>query len=368
MRCSARVLSAAAVAGAAVGVLAPPASADPSADITPRAVAPGGTVIVSVACDAAAGTLPDFIEASSPGFEEGRVRLRRLEDFGGRDEGKAGVLYSGTARTPVAGSADSGSHPIARQPEWAVDGRCPVAPDGREKPWSAWFSVCHDGTGRQGEGDGRQPGHQLGDGDGRVSGRLQGDGDGRQSGRQQGDGRAQLPVEVPGTLPGGQLGDGDGRVSGRLQGEGQVQVPGESPTRLPGDDGGRQQGQGLGEGQGRQQGQDQGQGVQQGQGRNEGQGRQQGQGLGEGQGRQQGQGQGQGVQQGQGRNEGQGKQDGERQSGTRPPVGAQHGVQAGEGGAFKGSVPALATGGTLIAGALGAAVHRVWRRRPSGCG
>ncbi|WP_112470587.1 hypothetical protein [Streptomyces triticisoli] len=42
---------------------------------------------------------------------------------------------------------------------------------------------------------------------------------------------------------------------------------------------------------------------------------------------------------------------------------AQHGVQAGAGGAFTTSLPALVVGGLLIAAALGAAVHRVWWRR-----
>jgi hypothetical protein len=40
----------------------------------------------------------------------------------------------------------------------------------------------------------------------------------------------------------------------------------------------------------------------------------------------------------------------------------QHGVRAGAGGAFTDSVPALVAGGLLIAGALGAAVHRLIRR------
>ncbi|UUU26087.1 hypothetical protein [Streptomyces sp. DSM 40750] len=40
----------------------------------------------------------------------------------------------------------------------------------------------------------------------------------------------------------------------------------------------------------------------------------------------------------------------------------QHGVHAGGGGAFTDSVPALVAGGLLIAGALGAAVHRLRRR------
>ena len=39
-----------------------------------------------------------------------------------------------------------------------------------------------------------------------------------------------------------------------------------------------------------------------------------------------------------------------------------HGVQAGEGGTFAPSLPALVTGGVLIAAAFGAAGHRLWRR------
>ncbi|MEU5071275.1 hypothetical protein [Streptomyces asoensis] len=47
------------------------------------------------------------------------------------------------------------------------------------------------------------------------------------------------------------------------------------------------------------------------------------------------------------------------------PAPVEHGVQAGQGGAFTDSVPALAAGGLLIAGALGAAVHRLRRRAPT---
>ncbi|MFI9568406.1 hypothetical protein [Streptomyces rishiriensis] len=48
------------------------------------------------------------------------------------------------------------------------------------------------------------------------------------------------------------------------------------------------------------------------------------------------------------------------------PATVDHGVQAGEGGAFTDSVPALVAGGVLIAGAFGAAVHRLRRRAPAG--
>ncbi|MFI5569071.1 hypothetical protein ACIA6T_17325 [Streptomyces sp. NPDC051740] len=46
-----------------------------------------------------------------------------------------------------------------------------------------------------------------------------------------------------------------------------------------------------------------------------------------------------------------------------PTAPAHQGVHAGAGGAFTDSVPALAAGGLLIAGAFGAAAHRVYRAR-----
>ncbi|MER6620755.1 hypothetical protein [Streptomyces sp. NPDC000931] len=46
-----------------------------------------------------------------------------------------------------------------------------------------------------------------------------------------------------------------------------------------------------------------------------------------------------------------------------PTAPAHQGVHAGAGGAFTDSVPALAAGGLLIAGAFGAAAHRVYRDR-----
>ncbi|MFG2934336.1 hypothetical protein [Streptomyces sp. NPDC048282] len=45
------------------------------------------------------------------------------------------------------------------------------------------------------------------------------------------------------------------------------------------------------------------------------------------------------------------------------PPGVQHGVEAGEGGAFTESVPALAAGALLIAAACGGAAYRLWGGR-----
>jgi hypothetical protein len=78
MCCSARAPSAAALAGAAPGAVAPPAFAD----ITPRSVAPGGAVTVSGYCDAAGAGLPDSVEGVSQAFEGGKIRLNHAGAFG----------------------------------------------------------------------------------------------------------------------------------------------------------------------------------------------------------------------------------------------------------------------------------------------
>ncbi|MFD1662350.1 hypothetical protein ACFSL4_30205, partial [Streptomyces caeni] len=90
-------------------------------------------------------------------------------------------------------------------------------------------------------------------------------------------------------------------------------------------------------------------------------------GQGEQPGQQKSQGQGQGKSEGQKQGKGKGKEGGQGK-GELPPVGAQHGVHAGEGGSFNVSVPALVAGGVLIVGALGAALHRLFARGPSGTG
>ncbi|MCX5561948.1 hypothetical protein [Streptomyces sp. NBC_00038] len=170
MRRTARVLSATALAGVALGAAASAASADPAAEVTPGSVEPGGTVTISVTCDAIGGAPPDFIDANSKGFEEGKVQLRRVagNDEGAGSDGSvaAAAAYSGTARIPpgenpdsggagenpdVGGGAvgpDSGGAGVgpdsggAPENEWGVDGVCPVAPGGREKQWTAKYTVA----------------------------------------------------------------------------------------------------------------------------------------------------------------------------------------------------------------------------------
>ncbi|WP_371544113.1 hypothetical protein OG266_08200 [Streptomyces sp. NBC_00554] len=169
MRRTARVLSATALAGIALGAAASAASADPAAEVTPGSVEPGGTVTISVTCDAIGGAPPDFIDAISQGFEEGKVQLRRVagndggpgSDGGaGNDEGvAAAAAYSGTARIPPGENPDSGAAAVGPgsggsdagpdggaavgpENEWGVDGVCPVAPGGREKQWTAKYTVA----------------------------------------------------------------------------------------------------------------------------------------------------------------------------------------------------------------------------------
>lgn len=169
MRRTARVLSATALAGVALGAAASAASADPAAEVTPGSVEPGGTVTISVTCDAIGGAPPDFIDANSKGFEEGKVQLRRVagNDGGPGSDGGAGndgsvsaaAEYSGTARIPPGENPDSGGAAVGpgsggsdagpdggpavgAENEWGVDGVCPVAPGGREKQWTAKYTVA----------------------------------------------------------------------------------------------------------------------------------------------------------------------------------------------------------------------------------
>lgn len=94
MRRTARALSLAAAVGTVLGVLAPTASADPSAEVSPGSAAPDGTVTVSVLCDPADGPPPKTIEATSEAFGEGAVELKQVT---GGDAEESGPTYRGTA-------------------------------------------------------------------------------------------------------------------------------------------------------------------------------------------------------------------------------------------------------------------------------
>lgn len=263
-----RVLTAVALTGAALGLAAPGASAaaDPSARVEPREAEPGGSVTVTVSCDAVGDTPPASIEATSRGFEDGRVMLRRVDATG------TALTYTGTARVPAddapdavpdpgdpgdpgglpdeqaafpdapAAPADTGDA-AASPGEWSVDGACPAAPGGAGERWSTSFGPAG------GEG--------APDADAGLT--------------------QDPPAAVPNPDPNPGTGSGDASARPRPS----ATAPSHSPAAPA----------------------------------------------------------------------------------TEPPsAGAQHGVEAGRGGAFTDSPPAMAAGALLMAGAFGAAVHRLRRR------
>ncbi|MGW3291562.1 hypothetical protein ACWDR3_43745 [Streptomyces sp. NPDC001002] len=152
MRRTARVLSAAALAGAALGAAASAAFADPAAEVSPSNVSPGGSVTVSVSCDATSGPAPATLDATSQAFDDGTVQLQRVA---GNDDTIAGPAYRGTARiAPADDFPDRGPSAVTRDSAWTVDGTCPAAPGGQGKAWSATFTVTRSGGGG-GDGGGR---------------------------------------------------------------------------------------------------------------------------------------------------------------------------------------------------------------------
>ncbi|MGY1496331.1 hypothetical protein ACW4TU_06875 [Streptomyces sp. QTS52] len=144
MRRTARVLSAAALAGAVLGAAASAVSADAAGEVSPVTVGPGGTVTVSVACDATGGTPPASIDAHSQSFEQGTVQLQQVP---GNDDQVTGPAYSGTAKIAPAWSFEGDQNASAPAAEWSADGTCPGQAGGQGKEWKAMFTVTRDGTG-----------------------------------------------------------------------------------------------------------------------------------------------------------------------------------------------------------------------------
>ncbi|MEU8650645.1 hypothetical protein [Streptomyces sp. NPDC048737] len=149
MRPTARVLSVAALAGAVLAGVAPAASADPAAEISPATAAPGGSVTVTVTCDPLGAPAPRTIDAASDAFEEGTVKLT-LEPGG--DE-LTGPAYRGTARIAPAGDLDVPADAVGTDSAWTVDGTCPAPPGGQGGPWSATYDVPRASGGGAGGGE-----------------------------------------------------------------------------------------------------------------------------------------------------------------------------------------------------------------------
>ncbi|MDO0910360.1 hypothetical protein QQM39_05680 [Streptomyces sp. DT2A-34] len=177
MRRTVRALSVAALAGAVVGSTASAASADPAAEVSPGTVPPGGSVTVSVSCDSLGGSAPAALEATSEAFEEGTVQLKKVS---GKDEKQAGAAYSGTARVPPAENVEGDPDAAGPASAWTVDGTCPAAAGGEGKPWSATFTVAQDSGGGKGaaEGGAADGGAADGGGSGTEGGMGDGEGDG----------------------------------------------------------------------------------------------------------------------------------------------------------------------------------------------
>ncbi|MFD0318313.1 hypothetical protein [Streptomyces flavalbus] len=135
MRPTARVLSVVVLAGTALTCAIPVVAAEPTAEVSPAAVRPGGTVTVSVSCDPLGGPAPATIEATSQAFEAGTVELEQIPTT--LDTG-TGPAYEGTAKIAPAGNFEE-------EDAWSVDGTCPAPPGGQGKQWSATFTVTVGG-------------------------------------------------------------------------------------------------------------------------------------------------------------------------------------------------------------------------------
>ncbi|GGS03676.1 hypothetical protein GCM10010269_48260 [Streptomyces humidus] len=263
---TAHFLSALAVAGAVLVAVGPAASADPAAQVSPGSVAPGGSVSVSVSCGPLAAPAPESLEATSPAFAEGTVKLSKVPG----DEAQDGTAYRGTARiapaadleaepgaagadaagTDAAGADAAGVDTVGADAAWTVDGTCPAEPGAQGKPWSAALKVAHDRT-------------------------------------------------QPCVTPTADASCGTGRPCPQAPGASQPHSDACPTTRPCARPEPQQHGTAS-------------------------------------------------------------------EEASCAPATVDHGVRAGEGGAFTDSVPALVAGGLLIAGALGAAVHRLRRRAPAG--
>ncbi|MEU9788429.1 hypothetical protein AB0H92_47050 [Streptomyces phaeochromogenes] len=171
MRRTVRALSATALTAVALGTTVA-AAENPGAEVSPRTVAPGGTVTVSVACEPTGGPAPETIDATSRAFEHGTVQLHKAA---GEEDAAGGPAYSGTARIAPAADFEEGGPDVAdkdgavgedggtgkdaavgKDSDWSVDGTCPAAPGGQGKQWSASFTASREGSrdGSEGSRDG----------------------------------------------------------------------------------------------------------------------------------------------------------------------------------------------------------------------
>ncbi|MGC5566700.1 hypothetical protein ACPYPG_28100 [Streptomyces sp. FR-108] len=120
---TARALSATAFTTLVLGTAATAASANPGAEVSPRTVAPGGSVTVSVTCEATGGHPPETVDATSDAFEHGTVQLHRT--------GHAG--HSGRPDDPAATDDPAVlDDPAGAEDPAAMGDEDPVGPDGED--------------------------------------------------------------------------------------------------------------------------------------------------------------------------------------------------------------------------------------------
>jgi hypothetical protein len=135
---TAHFLSALAVAGAVLVAVGPAAAADPSAEVSPGSIAPGGSVTVSVSCGALGVAAPETLQAASQAFADGAVELTKVPG----DDAQADAAYRGTAVVAPAAELEASPDAVGPDAAWTVDGTCPAAPGGAGKPWSATLDIA----------------------------------------------------------------------------------------------------------------------------------------------------------------------------------------------------------------------------------
>ncbi|MFD4604045.1 hypothetical protein ACFWPQ_39235 [Streptomyces sp. NPDC058464] len=407
MRRTVRALSVAVLTGAAFGATGTAvAAADPAAEVSPGSARPGATVIVSVTCEKAdargsvpgAGQAPSAIDATSSAFAGRTVRLARVEQGGG-------LSYRGTAQVvsadgpasyaegdAAAGDVTGGAPDAGPDGTRSVDGTCPTASGARGRAWSTRLAVTRDDAGPASVGDGGAalPGDagpaSVGDGGAALQGgggampqvgggampqvgggALPQVGGGAAS---QGDGGT-VPHGDVGAVTGGDYdavtgGDYDAVTGGDFgaasRGDDGMFTRGDQGTAARGDDGGAPRGDDDAASRG-----DVGAASR---GDDDAASRGDGHAVDS-------RGEDGDVPRGNGERPCAGGQQecggGDRQEcgggahggdGSCAVAGVQHGVEAGDGGAYSPSVPALFAGGMLIAAACCGAAYRVWGGRP----
>ncbi|MFS8201292.1 hypothetical protein ACLVWQ_21695 [Streptomyces sp. CWNU-52B] len=122
---TARALSATAFTTLVLGTAATAATANSGAEVSPRTVAPGGSVTVSVTCASTGGNPPGTIEAASRAFEHGSVRLHRTGHRTGPGPGAGSGFGSGHEEDPAGPDdpmgADIPTVPTAEDEPMALD-------------------------------------------------------------------------------------------------------------------------------------------------------------------------------------------------------------------------------------------------------